>query len=157
MSNARKARLLLATLAVAAIPLIPEADADSARVCEQSIQYDVRPISAGISPELRKFAGVWQGRQVLGTALQTCMGLVVYGFEPGRFLSRFIWSADAGMGTVNRSNHGNIARTFEFSNGVARFKGPEVLFELQMTSDNEISGYRTDSQGARFPVWFKRN
>jgi len=89
------------------------------------------------------------------TGTETCFGIVAYAFGPGRFHTRFIWNANAGRGINNRANHGSIARIFEFSNGMARFKSPEVQFELQMTSPNEISGYRIDGVG-RFSVWLKR-
>ena len=153
MSNIRKAGLCLIVLAASATTL-GDAHADSARVCDQSVQYDMAPIGAEVSPELRAFVGVWQGGVgVSGT--ETCFGIVAYAFGPGQFHTRVIWNANAGRGINNRANHGNIARIFEFSNGVARFKAPEVQFELQMTNPNEISGYRIDAVG-RLPVSFKR-
>lgn len=142
-------------LATSTATVLRDAHAESASICGMSVQYDMAPIGAEVSPELRAFAGLWQGAMDMSASLQWCLGLAVYALEPGRFHSRFIWSANAGRGSNNRANHGNIVRIFAFSNGVARFKSPEVQFELQMTSPNEVSGYRTDAVG-RVPVWFKR-
>lgn len=154
LNNIRKAGLCLVALAASAPVLLREAHADSARICDLSVQYDMAPTSAEVSADLRAFAGVWQGGGGLpGT--ETCFGLVVYSFQPGRFHSRFIWNANAGRGINNRASHGNIPRMFEFKNGVARFNGAEVQFELQVVNPNELTGYRIDAQG-RLPVWFKR-
>ncbi len=157
LSKMQAAGLWLMTLAASTATLSRDAHAESARICEQSVQYDVVPMSAEVSPELRRLSGVWQGAVVLSGILEQCVGFVPFAFEPsGRFHARYVWSTAAGRGFNNTARMGNIARIGEFSNGVVRFKGPDVLIEVHMTSPNELSGHRTNAQG-RVPVWFKRN
>jgi hypothetical protein len=130
--------------------------ADTARICDQSVQYTPSESSPGLATELLSLSGRWMGGQVWSGILETCVGFVVERIvAPGTLHTQYAWSTAAGRGFNNTNKSGTTSWKATFKDGVLKFVGKSSGYELRMAGPNDLTGTYYNSQGT-WTAWFKR-